>query len=52
MHPHIVIFSIHGCCIEIVKKLHYTNILRNNVLGDMYKERLKIQSISVTCLKT
>jgi hypothetical protein len=38
MHPHIVIYSIDGCCIEIVKKLHYTNILRNNVLGICIKK--------------
>jgi hypothetical protein len=28
MHPYIVNFSIDGCCIEIVKKLDYTNVLR------------------------
>jgi hypothetical protein len=39
-HPHILIFSIDGCCIEIVEELHYTNVLRISTNADNIKRYL------------
>jgi hypothetical protein len=42
-HPHIVIFSINGCCIEIVEELHYKNVLRISM--DKHRQHKKVFSI-------